>query len=465
MHSISLMMKRTECMEPDAVIRVAHDIVERRAAEDDHIAYAKSVSNETEGSILETACAFANNYMSAEIGLLLIGIEKEGDSVSGQRAVPARPITGLDEAAIGTFEDELHSLLAHVHPQPMCHLLHDTIDGRAYCILAVEPGVDGPYEIHADVEEDAAIGWKAGTYIRVRGESRKPSMREELELLKRFLDVHFTSEVHEYATLDDLSYEYMRQYLVRTNAAQDVRAVSKLEMARSWGLISEGEDGVCRAKNFAVLMFADRPADFIPHAYVQVIREVVGTDIMEGKVFDGPIWMQAQQVTRYFNERIHATHAIRDPRTKVIHVVDNWPPTMFAELATNCILHKEYANRACVEIALYKDHISFVNHNRPLPPVKIADLNTKTEFEDRRYLNGELRDMFSRLGLAHSDGSGIRRAKDVLERIGSPALVFEPANEIDDYTAVVASINGEFARVRAGEERPWSIKRPINEMV
>lgn len=39
-----------------------------------------------------------------------------------------------------------------------------------------------------------------------------------------------------------------------------------------------------------------------------------------------------------------------------------------------------------------------------------------------------------------------------LSRIGSPALVFEPDNDTDDYTAVTAYINGEFAAVKAEEE-------------
>ena len=33
--------------------------------------------------------------------------------------------------------------------------------------------------------------------------------------------------------------------------------------------------------------------------------------------------------------------------------------------------------------------MTFVNHNRPLPPVTIEDLNTKEEFDDRDYLNPE----------------------------------------------------------------------------
>lgn len=179
----------------------------------------------------------------------------------------------------------------------------------------------------------------------------------------------------------------MKEYLVRTNAAADIRALSKLDMAKAMNLVSESDYGGLRAKNFAVLMFADRPADYIPYAYVEVIREAVGTDKMESKRFDGPIWIQAQQVIRYFEDNFHATYTIRDSVTNAAHKVDNWPSIMFAELATNCILHKEYSTQQYVGIYIYKDHICFINHNRPLPPVTIEDMNTKTEFQDRNYLN------------------------------------------------------------------------------
>ena len=165
------------------------------------------------------------------------------------------------------------------------------------------------------------------------------------------------------------------------------------------------------------------------------------------------IWIQVQQVIRYFEDNFHASYNIRDSRTNATHVVDNWPSIMFAELATNCILHKEYSKHNCVEISIFKDHISFINHNRPLPPVTIEELNTKTEFKDRNYLNDELKEMFFKLDLIQSYGSGIRRAKTALSQIGSPDLVFEPDNDTDDYTAVTAYINEEFARVKAEEVR------------
>ena len=140
--------------------------------------------------------------------------------------------------------------------------------------------------------------------------------------------------------------------------------------------------------------------------------------------------------------------------TNETHVVYNWPEVMFSELATNCILHKEYERENYVGIYWYSDHLTFVNHNRPLPPVTIQDLNDKTEFDDRRYLNKELKEMFFALNLIQSYGSGIRRAKKAMAGNHSPKLVFEPTGEDEkDFTMVTAYINKEFVRIRKEENR------------
>lgn len=63
-----------------------------------------------------------------------------------------------------------------------------------------------------------------------------------------------------------------------------------------------------------------------------------------------------------------------------------------------------------------------------------------------------MKEMFFRLQLIQSYGSGIRRAKNAMEQIGSPDLVFKPENDSDDYTLVTAYINEEFARIRDEEQ-------------
>ena len=167
---------------------------------------------------------------------------------------------------------------------------------------------------------------------------------------------------------------------------------------------------------------------------------------MESKKFDGPVWIQAKQVSKYFEDNIMASYTIRKA-DKIEHkIVYNYPLTAFEELATNAILHKEYDTPEYVRIYIYKNRISFVNHNRPLPPVTIEALNKDRSFDRRQYLNKELKDMFFSLNLIESYGSGIRRAKDALLANGSLELKFYPDNEEDNYTNAVMGVNKEFLK-------------------
>ena len=145
-------------MRIENIKRMAHDIIDRCAVENDYIEYKKSA--EFKDRILKTICAYANNYMNREIGLLFIGIEEVDDDEKGLKAVPVRPISGIDEARIEPIENELKSLVSHVRPKPECHYIQDEIDGRIYLILAVEPGNDGPYETDVKAEKDKKINLK-----------------------------------------------------------------------------------------------------------------------------------------------------------------------------------------------------------------------------------------------------------------------------------------------------------------
>ena len=427
-------------MRIENIQRMAHDILEKGSIENDYIEYKKSAT--FKNKILKTVCAFANNYMNREIGLLFIGVEEVNDPKTEEKAIPQRPICGVEESLIESTENSLKQLLANIHPKVSYHLITDIIDDRNYIIVAVEPGTSGPYQTSDKAENDKDISLKAGRYIRVRRDSRLPNFKEEYELLRKFAHDVFSSNLNETATLDDLNYEYIKEYLIATNAREDIRNQSKLDMAKSMGLISESEYGGYRAKNFAVLMFAERPDKFIPYAHVEIIREAIGTDKMEAKVFDGPIWLQAKQVSRYFKDNIMASYTVRDSETIEHRIVYNWPLTAFEELATNCILHKQYESPNYIGIYIYNDRITFVNHNRPVPPVTIEAMNKETRFDDRQYLNPELKEMFFALDLIESYGSGIRRAKEALKE-----------NHTDDYTMAVVMINEEFAAIREEEQK------------
>ena len=92
--------------------------------------------------------------------------------------------------------------------------------------------------------------------------------------------------------------------------------------------------------------------------------------------------------------------------------------------------------------------INIVNYNRPLPPLKIQDLNERTFFNERDTENPEIRDMFKALGIIESFGTGIGEAKRALEENGSPALYYKTFDITDNVTSVVIPVNEEYMEIK-----------------
>lgn len=207
--------------------RMARSILENQSIESSFIEYKRTIN--FKDKILKTACAFANNYMNNEIGLLFIGIEEINDEETREKAIPKRPIEGIKESKIEGIENELKSLLSNIHPKINYHIITDKIDDKYYLIVAVESGGNGPFQTSQKAEKDKSIKLKAGRYIRVGRDSRLPNPTEEFELLKKFSNFSFSSNLNDTATIDDLSYEYMKEYLLKTGAKKDIREMSKLD--------------------------------------------------------------------------------------------------------------------------------------------------------------------------------------------------------------------------------------------
>lgn len=88
--------------------------------------------------------------MNREIGLLFIGIEGIDDPKTGEKAIPKRPIYGIEESLIESKENSLKQLLANIHPKVSYHLITDIIDDipRLFPINADSKDLDIDVEIH-----------------------------------------------------------------------------------------------------------------------------------------------------------------------------------------------------------------------------------------------------------------------------------------------------------------------------
>lgn len=424
--------------------KTAKEILLARTVECSGVEYKKS--SNFKDKILKTVCAFANNIMRNEINFLFVGVSEDSSQSGG--AIPHIPISGIKDAQLESIENEIKSLLSNIQPKVKYYLFDDELDGIKYLVIAVieKENNSGPYQSIARAENSKDIGLKQGFYVRFGRDSILADRREMIELYTKFARYSFTSDTNEDAKMDDLNYNYMKEYLIATHARKDLQTLDKLGMAKALGLISVINGTQYAIKNFALLMFSDNPSKFIPNANIRTIREVDNTDKMQAFVYEGPIWVQLKSAISDFKNSIMRTYVIRN-KTEMEHkIIFNYPLSTIEELISNAVLHNNYENKQLIDIYYYKDRISIVNYNKPLPPVTTREMQENISFDRRYYLNEEIKEMFFALKLIESYGSGIRRAKKELKDNGSPALEVYPENDTEDYTNVVVRIHPEFLK-------------------
>ncbi len=355
------------------------------------------------------------------------------DAVELERLLAAPPVVIQFLAVVA------EALMSFIKPKMNYDITHALIDERAFVIVAFSNNNNGPYEVTEKAEKDKTINLKRGRYVRIERDSRLATVREEFELLKKFANYHFSEELSNVATLDDIDVDYIREYLVATSNRNNTSILSKYEMAKNMNLI---DTSTYLVKNYAVLMFSRNPETFIPYSFVELIyRSPYGESVMQSKEYRGPIWKQLKNVMDDIRNLYIRSITLRVKDTLESETVYNYPYSTVEELVTNAIVHKNYENPRTIQIYVYDKSMVITNYNKPIPPVTIKDLNEREAFPDRTYENPTIREMFKSLDYIESYGSGIGKAKKAMSKNGSSNICFKEYDENIDITSVVIPIN------------------------
>lgn len=423
------------------VKKEANEILLRQSAECSYIEYKKS--GDQLAAILKTLCAYGNNYYENDRQFVFIGVEEAHDDE--KKAVPVLPIAGIDEGRLELVKNQIKKLRSFLYPNVAFEIITNELEGRKYLLVVVPRQAGGPFMVSDRAEREKSLKLKPGRYIRVESDSRLASVVEEYDLLRKFANFHFSSQTNAEATIDDLNTDYLTEYVQKTSGRQIMGRLEKAELAKSLQLVDKNDPAGRRVKNFAVLMFADRPDQFIPYAFTELIIDRFGTKRrMESKQFAGPVWKQYDHIVNYINDNFLSTCVIREDGVAENRQIANFPFVAVEELVANALVHNNYENGKAVQIYITESQINIVNYNRPLPPLKLADLNERSIFNERDTENPELRDMFKRLGIIEAFGTGIGEAKRAMQVNGSPDLYYKEFAESDNVTSVVIPASDEY---------------------
>ena len=415
-----------------------------REKESSFIEYKKN--EDKLGSVLKTICAYANNYMDNDYSYIFIGVEEINDNEN--KAIPTLPIHGIKPGKMEIVKNKLLNLKSYLYPKINYEVIYNNLDGIDYVFVVVPRQLGGPFNVSEKAEKEFFV--KPGRYVRLEAESRLAKVNEEYDLLRKFANYHFSTMINEDATIDDLDLSLLREYLEKTSERSINDSISKTEICKSLKLLDDDDKHV---NNLALLMFSQKPDKFIENAYVELIADINGDKKkMDSKIFKGPIWKQYNAIVEYINDQFLNSIVIRDENEALNRRVYNYPFTAIEELVANAVVHNNYENHKAIQIYILDKYISIVNYNKPLPPVSVADLNSKSLFIEKDFANPAIRKMFKELGIIESYGTGVGEAKLALSKNGSPNLMYKEFDNDVDITSVVIPINEEYYQVKSGNK-------------
>ena len=431
-------------MNINQIKKLANEILAEQSEECSYIEYKKSATQLDK--ILKTICAFGNDYYQNEIQYIFLGVEEIDDGKN--KAIPSLPICGINSGELENAKNEINKLRSFLYPNVSFEIIANEFQGRKYLLIAVPKQGGGPFMVSEKAEKDKRISLKPGRYVRIESDSRLARVDEEYDLLRKFANYHFSSSINDDAMLSDLDPDLINEYLSKTSKRDLVDELSLVEKAEMLHLLDKNDPTKKRVKNFAVLMFSSKPDNFIPYCYCEMIVDLFGNKRkMESKIFRGPIWKQYYNVVNYINDSFLNDIVIREDGVAENRRVSNFPFVAVEELVANAFVHNNYENEKAIQIYVSNSQINIVNYNKPLPPLNIDDLNSRSFFDERNTENPEIRDMFKTLGIIESFGTGIGEAKKEMKTNGSPNIFYKTFSVPSNVTSVVIPVNEEYIKI------------------
>jgi ATP-dependent DNA helicase RecG len=348
-------------------------------------------------------CAFSNDFPNhKKPGYILLGVKDDG-TVSGMS------IGDEELQKIGNVKSN-----GNVLPQPSLTLsaVHK-IDGGDVVVVEVQPSDYPP------------VRYDGRCWIRIGPRQSKATFEEERMLSERRSSLAKTFDTRPCigATLMDLNADlfktfYLPKAIDAETLLQNNRDIKQqLASLRFYDLVHD-----CPT-NAGVILFAERPTDFIPGAYIQYVK-VPSTEIIPGiefeKVLKKCLCLDLLNIDEFIQSVIIKKSLIQKADSMREQIVYNYPLWSIRELVFNAIIHRNYESNAPVLIYEFSDRIEIKN------PGYLFGQVTRSNFPNvSDYRNIEIAEVLKTLGYINKFNFGINTATKYLRENNNPDPLFD----------------------------------------
>lgn len=355
-----------------------------KAGESVNIEFKVEVPKKSE-KYIKSVIAFANTAG----GKIVIGVDDE-----------THEIVGVDKDEVFKIMDNITNTISDMcYPQIFPNIRVDTIDDKSIIVIEIYPGASRPYYIKS-------LGKEVGTYIRVSGTSRPAD-----EAILKDLELQGTNHSFDEMVCVEQKYDgdnaeklcaAIKRYMVEAARTKSEKEKVKDVMVQNlvnWGVLKKLDGALVPTNAFVLLTNNIFPFAKIQCALFKGTERVVFIDKRD---FDGPLYEQIEEAYEFVLKHINLGAEINGLVRSDIYEL---PTEAIREAIVNATTHRNFLDRACVQVAVYDDRVEITSPGMLYGGLTIAQIKEGGS----KIRNRCVAEVFSRMKIIESWGTGIKR--------------------------------------------------------
>ena len=357
---------------------------EIKSGESTNIEFKVEVPKKSE-KYIKSVIAFANTAG----GKIIIGVDDE-----------THEVVGVNKDDVFKIKDNITNTISDMCcPQIFPNISVETLDGKSVIVVEIYPGANRPYYIKS-------LGKEAGTYIRVSGTSRPAddSILKDLELQganQSFDEMICVEHKFDLAKAEELC-KSIKNYMVeasKTTAEKEKVKDVTVQNLINWGVVRNIEGTLVPTNAFVLLTDNIFPFAKIQCALFKGTERVVFIDKRD---FEGPLYEQIEEAYEFVLKHINLGAEIKGLiRTDAYEL----PTEAIREAIVNATTHRNFLDRACVQVAVYDDRVEITSPGMLYGGLTIEQIKEGGS----KIRNRCIAEVFSRMKIIESWGTGIKR--------------------------------------------------------
>ncbi len=293
-------------------------------------------------------------------------------------------------------------------------------------VIQVPGGDNRPYQAPVDVTQKKDR--KREFFIRLGSETIKARGDFLRQLMELAAKIPFDDRKNHEARIEDLSPHRVRRFLhnIQSNLADDEKNYEDIELYRKLQLITRINDHEV-PRNVSLLFFTEDPSLFFRGAKIEVVQfgDDAGGDIIEERVFKGPINQQINDTLQYLNSLGGHVLTKISGQAEVEKTVP-YPYEAMEEAIVNALYHRGYdAPPDPITVYLYPDRMQITSYPGPVPGISPEHLDPGQTIPPVPARNRRIGEFLKELRLAEGRGTGIPKIRRKMKENGSPDAIFD----------------------------------------